>query len=58
VTSSFADKVSKMTPADLRELIPMMTDDEIRDFLLYFRIGVLSFLEDLARRAEEAAPVR
>ncbi len=42
-----------MTPADLRELIPMMTDDEIRDFLLYFRIGVLSFLEDVCRRAEE-----
>ena len=48
-----ADRVSRLTPAELRELIPMMTDEEIVDFLMYFRIGVLSFLEDVARRAEE-----
>jgi hypothetical protein len=44
------------TPAEFREALQRMTDDEIVMLLTYFRIGVLSFLEELRRKGEAVKP--
>lgn len=44
-----------MTAAEYRDLILQMTDEEIEDLMLYFRLGLLCFLAEAAK-ADDGRP--
>lgn len=49
MTSGNAERLLSRKPDEIRTLVTMMTDDELRDLMLYFRLGVLHFLLELDR---------
>ena len=48
------DAQRKHSPSEVRQLLIMMTDDEIEDLLLFFRLGLLHFYNELGRAEEES----
>lgn len=47
-----AERFVKLPPADVRDLILKMTDEEIEGLMLYFKLGVLCFLWELSKKPE------
>ena len=41
LTAERARVLATLSPHELRALVAVMTDSEIRDFMLYFRLGVI-----------------
>ena len=54
MTSGNARRLLSRSPAQIRDLLLSMTDDEIRDLMLYFRLGLLCFLNELGLAAERS----
>lgn len=52
MTSGNAERLLSRSPDEIRTLVTMMTDDELRDLMLYFRLGLLCFLNELSLASE------
>ena len=55
MTSETASKLFSMPPDDFRAFCLMMTDEEIVQFLAYFKLGLLAFLDQFTRSKDQAS---
>lgn len=58
MTSAAAERFLSRSPDEIRALVQMMTDDELRDLILYFRLGLLCVIRESLRAEHGSRPGR